>query len=240
MLVTLKCTHVRINNLERIQDMTHKKYKKMSREAILRTQVTRAHNYKARVIKERGNIEQLKRGTIHWEDTKIIRRNKILQNYTPVKCVCGTKRLMRMVTILNRLTHNRKCQLTGGCPKCCGKRRSGANNNAWIGGRRTEASGYIQLRADRTDTIAMAMVNNGYVLEHRLVVAHSIGRPLTRAEHVHHLNFNKTDNRLENLMLVSAQEHGQLSYYLELRRQIKKLKTICRIHKVPLPKDIHF
>lgn len=50
----------------------------------------------------------------------------------------------------------------------------------------------------------------GYVYEHRKVMAESIGRPLLKTELVHHVNGIKTDNRLNNLQIVSRFEHAQI------------------------------
>ena len=47
---------------------------------------------------------------------------------------------------------------------------------------------------------------DGYVLQHRLVMAEKIGRPLIRFETVHHINGVRTDNRPENLELWNGHQ----------------------------------
>lgn len=50
-------------------------------------------------------------------------------------------------------------------------------------------------------------VNEKRILEHRHVVQEHLGRLLKRTEHVHHINGNSLDNRIENLEVLSASEH---------------------------------
>ena len=52
--------------------------------------------------------------------------------------------------------------------------------------------------------------NKGYVMEHRLIMEQYIGRYLERYEEIHHINYNKMDNRIENLQLVTKREHRQI------------------------------
>lgn len=87
-------------------------------------------------------------------------------------------------------------------------------------------TGYMQLgpRAIAPEDLPMfrAMQGRGaYVFEHRMVMAKALGRPLTRAECVDHMNGNKLDNRLENLRLYvkgknqPGSTNGYGTYYHE-------------------------
>ena len=52
------------------------------------------------------------------------------------------------------------------------------------------------------------------VFEHRLIVEQALGRTLKKTEVVHHNNWNKLDNRIENLTVMSQKCHRSLTDYL--------------------------
>lgn len=76
--------------------------------------------------------------------------------------------------------------------------RSEANVRYWDSHRapRVQKNGYVTI-----------CVGNKKRYLHRVIMEQIIGRPLLPGEVVHHLNGDKTDNRPENLRLMSDHEH---------------------------------
>lgn len=55
---------------------------------------------------------------------------------------------------------------------------------------------------------------NGYVLEHRLVMSEHLGRTLEEYEHVHHIDGNRMNNKIENLELIHRKDHPSKHFKL--------------------------
>jgi transposase len=90
-------------------------------------------------------------------------------------------------------------------------RRAGVSSRrkggVWKGGCVQTADGYRMVYVLPSDPMAVMRGRRLYVMEHRLVMARHLGRPLERHETVHHINGNRADNRIENLQLRRG-HHG--------------------------------
>lgn len=100
----------------------------------------------------------------------------------------------------------------------------GENNPAWKGGvtfrkRKGKYPSNVKYVRCPINYISMAR-KDGYVMEHRLIMAKHLGRTLSRTEVVHHINHDVTDNHIENLQLFKDNaEHkrfeGDTGYFKE-------------------------
>lgn len=128
----------------------------------------------------------------------------------------------------------RKVYLGHLCQKCSVilKIHVRADNHNWKGGRLVNHCGYIDVKVYPDNPFYSMANRHGYIPEHRLVMAQSIGRCLEKWEVIHHKNNIKTDNRLENLEMVLQSKN--LAYSLqetrirELEKQVRLLKFQVR------------
>ena len=76
-------------------------------------------------------------------------------------------------------------------------------HQCWKGGKKIW-QGYVYINKGRNHPMAD---KDGYVAEHRLVMAAIIGRPLKPSELVHHKNGMRDDNSPKNLEIVTRRKH---------------------------------
>ena len=88
-------------------------------------------------------------------------------------------------------------------------------NNNWKGGKIIDGNGYVLIRQEGHPK---ALDRGKYVREHVLIMENKIGRYLQEGEIVHHINGIKSDNRLENLILMKTGKHSSLHRKKEIRK----------------------
>lgn len=98
---------------------------------------------------------------------------------------------------------------------------SGEEHPNWKGGRYISGD-YILVKVQPDSPYFPMTHATGYVLEHRLVMAMSIGRCLEDSEVVHHIDGNRQHNEESNLELL-PNNHEHLPYIL-LQQQMAKLE----------------
>lgn len=88
-----------------------------------------------------------------------------------------------------------------------------------------------QMNTPDYDSSASAYVYNGKGTEHRQIAEKVLGRKLRPDECVHHIDFNKANNSLDNLVVLTNSEHARLHALERLGEpyeiQAKPLSDLC-------------
>lgn len=98
-----------------------------------------------------------------------------------------------------------------------GVHRYGEEAPNWKGGKKKNNRGYVFIFLPKHSNSN----NKGYIFEHRLIMEKKLGRFLKSIEVVHHINNDKSDNRIENLILFSND--------IEHRAYHKRQRELLRI-----------
>lgn len=166
----------------------------------------------------RANVPRRKRGPHEPSNKLSLPTNEIVRLYQSGLSTFDIARHLNCAgkTISDRLAR-------AGCPT---RRRgdykglnSGPNNANWRGGRSILPSGYVQ--------VTSPIHKRGRDFEHRVVMSRVLGRPLTRDEHVHHLNGIRDDNRPSNLVVLDASTHKREGWTLvkALQQRVRELES---------------
>jgi len=75
--------------------------------------------------------------------------------------------------------------------------KKGKDNINWKGGKTISSQGYVYIYKPYHPFCD----KHGYIFEHRLVMEKKLGRYLTKDEAIHHIDFDKTNNNINNLHL---------------------------------------
>jgi len=125
------------------------------------------------------------------------RKTQTWRKYIWHACVdCGKE---RWVLLIKDLPRNIRCH-------ACSNKLNPIKKKTYLSG----GYRYVKLNPDEKFFSSMTIAN-GYIKEHRLIMAKALGRNLHSWEVVHHKNHIKDDNRIENLQLVSADKHTQIT-----------------------------
>lgn len=137
--------------------------------------------------------------------------NKILQLYDSGNSasevgIILNKQTTAIVRVLKR--NNRRI--------CTNK---GSDHPMWKGGRGIK-SGYWTVY-NPTHHRALKI---GRVYEHILIMEKHLGRIINKSEHIHHINFDRLDNRVENLWVTDNKGHhlAERSIYKLIKEMLDK------------------
>lgn len=153
--------------------------------------------------------------------------------FVPVECVCGAE-------LKVRITAASQLDFTGLCNKCGpaypNYLKLKQNPRVWIDRIYYKSTIFRgELGWEMASYKSISPYSVGTVLVHRLVMAQHMGRSLLSGEHVHHINGDKLDNRIGNLMLVDARVHNAITKMeTEYEKKIEALEDRIRLLEAEL------
>lgn len=131
-----------------------------------------------------------------WTDEDI---KLLIEKYPHMKTVYLAQMLGRSKQSIDHKAQRLGLRKTAGHLYSNKSERRGEKSPTWKGGRTRSRKGYVVL------------INYGErIFEHRAVMEKHLGRKLTDDEVVHHINGDKMDNSIENLVLMTRGEHSTL------------------------------
>jgi len=181
---------------------------------------------RARTPKPKGTLDNPVIGDIRYNDE--INKNGKSGRWIYIECPdCQKRRWIDLYGYKSSLSKG-KNGICVDCERHSDSRRlrhRGANCPTWKGGIQYK-EGYRLIYVTKDSPFAPMISTRmyhgaGYVLEHRLVMAKSLGRCLHKWEIIHHKNHIRDDNRLENLELMV---HGNHHVYTILENRINILE----------------
>lgn len=77
-----------------------------------------------------------------------------------------------------------------------------------------KSNGYLLIYRPDSPS-AQVGTHQGWAYEHRVVIEDDLGHPIPEGYEVHHLDFDPTNNHIDNLIVLSKKDHIKLHKYLE-------------------------
>ena len=147
-------------------------------------------------------------------------------------CACADCGKARWVILLKGKPKSLRCHLCAALNRPPSYYGRGATSPNWKGGRKAASGGYIYVYVPTDSFFYPMATKEGYVMEHRLVVAKALGRCLFPWEVVHHKeNYAKDDNRYpKTLELITDKRFHLLdtktrAFISKLQQRIKTLEA---------------